>query len=136
MQEILNYHKQCGARLKKIRESFNEGRKLSADQFAHILNETRDKIANYESGRSQIPIRVLYELFLRGYNPTFIITGDGDIFADSIMGKRIKKLIEAKAKIDKEAAKNYASLKKEMKHKAEFNDDVILKAAAGNFDTK
>ena len=125
------YHRNCGKRLRGIREVFNEGRKLSAGQFAHLLNETRDRISNYESGRSQIPIRMVYELYIRGINPVFLISGEGPIFADTEEGNKLMRTIEAKAKIDKEAHDNYERLKSEINASAYDGADII-KAAAGN----
>lgn len=136
MQEINEYHKKSGIRLKKIREIFNEGRKFSAEQFAHILNETRDRIANYESGRSQIPIRLLYELYIRGINPNFIITGEGDIFANTKEGARFKRFLIAKTKIDPEAEINYNELLKELDTKIDDDDSETFRAAAGNINSK
>lgn len=81
---------EAGERLKFIREIFNEGSKLSARQFAYILGESRDKIANYETGRSSIPIDLLKKLHDRGYNVVFIITGEGSLFASNKKGEVLK----------------------------------------------
>lgn len=81
-----DYNIEVGRRLKLIRNVFNEGGKLTADQFAFLLGETRDKITNYELGRASVPIRLLYELFNRGINPIYIITGEGSIFAQNSAG--------------------------------------------------
>jgi hypothetical protein len=77
MDEI---NKAIGKRLRLIRNIFNEGGKLSAQQFAFLLNETRDKIISYELGRSAIPIRMLIELYNRGINIIWLLTGDGGYF--------------------------------------------------------
>jgi len=87
------YQKQVGLRLRHIREIMNEGSKLSAEQFAYLVNETGDRIRNYELGRASIPIRLLYNLYNRGINPNFIITGDGKFFAENEEGQRLYKLI-------------------------------------------
>lgn len=129
MQKIIGFNKKCGLRLKKIREIFNEGRKLSAEQFAHLLDESRDKIANYEAGRTQIPLSMLYELYKRGINPSFIITGEGDIFTDDANGLKLKRKIELKATLDKETARNYANLVSETI--ADLRDAEPIRAAAG-----
>lgn len=81
---------EAGERLKFIREIFNEGSKLSARQFAYILGESRDKIANYETGRSSIPIDLLKKLHDRGYNVVFIVTGEGSLFASNKKGEVLK----------------------------------------------
>ncbi len=82
-----NLNKDIGKRLRQVREIMNEGSKLSAEQFAYLLGETRDKIANYESGRAALPVRILYELFNRGISVEFILTGNGSIFAENEAGK-------------------------------------------------
>ena len=97
-----NINKEIGKRLKKVREIMNEGGKLSAEQFAYLLGETRDKIANYESGRASLPVRVLYELYNRGINPQFLLSGEGSIFADNTAGKEFeRKINERNSKIKK-----------------------------------
>ncbi len=73
--------------MRLIRNVFNEGGKLTADQFAFLLGETRDKITNYELGRASIPIRLLYELYNRGINPIYLITGEGSCFAANKAGQ-------------------------------------------------
>lgn len=93
--ESLN--KEIGIRLKLIRELMNEGEKLSAVQLAHLVGENRDKIANYESGRAGVPARVLKELYLRGININYIISGEGDIFAGNDAGKLLKQKIDSKS---------------------------------------
>lgn len=95
---MATYSEQVGERLKKIRFIFNEGGKLSADQFAFLLGETRDKIANYELGRAGLPIRVMYELYKRGISPVFLISGEGSLFADNNEGNNFKNRIADKIK--------------------------------------
>lgn len=85
-----------GKRLKFIRHIFNEGGKLSVEQFAYILDETGDKMRNYELGRAALPNRVLYTLHYRGINTTFIITGEGDVFNITPAGYKLKKIIKYK----------------------------------------
>jgi hypothetical protein len=63
-----------------------------------LLDETRDKIINYELGRAAVPLRVLLELYRRGINPIYLLSGDGDIFAKNIAGKTLKEKIAEKAK--------------------------------------
>lgn len=113
-----------GNRLKEIRNIFNEGSKLSAEQFAYLLEETGDRIRNYELGRAGIPVRLLYNLYHRGYNPIYIITGEGSVFAPNQKGKEVeenfnkKQFILTKMKIVKE------------------NSDNLVKVAAGKKDDK
>lgn len=79
-----------GNRLKAIRFVFNEGKKFSAEQFAYILEESADKVRNYELGRASIPLRILDNLYHRGFNPNYIITGEGNVLLDNEAGKKLK----------------------------------------------
>lgn len=88
------YDKKVGERLQSIRSIFNEGAKLSARQFAYLLNTTRDRIANYETGRSSIPVSVLYSLYIRGINPVYLISGEGSLFAENEAGRVFKQKIK------------------------------------------
>jgi transcriptional regulator with XRE-family HTH domain len=90
------YNSIVGKRLQEIRKSFNEGTKLSVSQFAHLLGTTRDKITNYENGRSALPVSILYALYIRGISPVYIISGDGHIYADNTAGNLLKERIESK----------------------------------------
>jgi len=89
-----------GKRLRLVRYIFNEGGKLSAQQFAFLLNETRDKIISYELGRSSIPVRMLIELYKRGINIIWLLTGEGEIFAKNGAGRRFKHSIKLDANAD------------------------------------
>ncbi|MGB9913895.1 MAG: helix-turn-helix domain-containing protein, partial [Candidatus Kapaibacteriota bacterium] len=82
-----NLNKEIGERIRFIRSIFNEGGKLSASQFAHLLGETMHKILNYELGRAQVPPSFLATLYYRGINPIFILTGEGSIFAPNRAGE-------------------------------------------------
>lgn len=130
MKNCSQYNKECGKRLKQVRNIFAIGKKVSSEVFAEYLLETRDRIANYENGRTQIPIRLLYELHEKGFNPIYVISGDGDIFAENKEGKRIKRLIHSEAKIDTQVEKNLAKIKKAVKLQNDHENDE-LKAAAG-----
>lgn len=87
---------EIGERLRFIRGIFNEGSKLSASQFAHILNETVHKILNYENGRASISPELLISLYRRGVNPIFILTGEGTIFAPNEEGQRFAEHLRGK----------------------------------------
>jgi len=87
---------ETGKRLRNIREILNEGGKLSAEQFAFIINESRDKIINFELGRTAIPIKLLFEIYKRGFDPNYIISGSGSLFLDDDHGKRLRAIIEDK----------------------------------------
>lgn len=87
-----NFANESGQRLRNLREILNEGGKLSAEQFAFITNESQDKIINYELGRSAIPIKLLYEIYKRGFNPNYIISGIGSIFLDDDKGIKLREL--------------------------------------------
>ena len=82
-----------GKRLKTARLIYNEGIKLSAEQFAHLLDITTDKLQNYETGRSTIPQTLMYELYYRGINPIYILTGEEDIFANNNVGNALRQKI-------------------------------------------
>ena len=110
-----------GRRLREVREIFNEGGKISTTQFAYLLSETRDRISNYENGRSAVPIKLLYELYLRGINPNYIITGEGEVFADNDAGKIFISKVQSKL-----ALPNASKVMKLTATKTEF-----LKVAAG-----
>ncbi len=109
-----------GSRLRMIREIINEGSKLSSEQFAYMLGESKDKIINYELGRSTLPVKILYELYKRGINPIFIIAGQGEIFLNDSNGNRLKNLIQEKLKSGKLSIEEQARLKATLKGGAEF----------------
>lgn len=117
-----------GERLKFIREIFNEGAKLSASQFAYIMGESRDKIANYESGRTAIPIELLHELYYRGYNPNFVITGEETPFADNQAGDMIKLTLTKRLKLKELQNEKLVSYLEAIPHK---EIATIQKVAAG-----
>lgn len=86
---------QIGKRLKKIRiEIFGEGIKLSAAQFAQLLNESEYKIRNYESGRSSVPVDLLVKLHHKGINTAYLLTGDGSVYAENRAGRQLREKIE------------------------------------------
>lgn len=91
-----NLNKEIGIRLRLIRSIFNEGGKLSAEQFGYLLNQSTDKILNYELGRAAVPLELLINLYERGYNPVFILTGKESIFAYHSEGKKRKRELEAR----------------------------------------
>jgi transcriptional regulator with XRE-family HTH domain len=90
-----NSNENIRKRLKDVRvKIFNEGVKLSAAQFAYILNTSENKIRNYELGRSSIPIELLAKLYYKGIDPVYILTGDGSVFAKNQAGDSLKGRIE------------------------------------------
>jgi len=91
-----NYNLEVGRRLKLIRQISNEGGPLSASQFAFLLDETRDRITNYERGVTSVPIRLLYKLFQRGINPIYLVTGEGYLLAENEQGIGFYEKISAK----------------------------------------
>lgn len=88
--------KLIGKRIKLIRNIINEGGKLSVEQFAFVLQESGDKMRNYELGRAAVPNRVLQALHTRGFNITFIVAGEGDVFNNSPAGQRFKKVVQSR----------------------------------------
>ena len=91
--------KEVGQRLREVREIFYEGNKLSARLFANTLGETKDNIANYENGKANIPNRLLIALYYKGFNPVYILTGEGSVFADNERGKELFKMNGKKNKL-------------------------------------
>lgn len=88
--------KEMGNRLRFIRNIFHEGTRLSSNQFAHLFNESLHKILSYEQGRSAIPVNIMYQLYQRGINPIFLITGEGSIFAPNKAGEELYEKIHGK----------------------------------------
>ena len=120
-------YRDIGKRLREIRNIANEGTKLSARQFAYLLDETPDKILNYENGRAAISIKLLINLYYRGFNPVYILTGEGSVFADNDAGLDLKKKFENKTKTGKnDSPKKIDSLDELIRKAAEYN------VAAGN----
>jgi len=91
--------KEVVQRLREVRDIFYEGNKLSARLFANTLGETKDNIVNYENGKANIPNRLLIALYYKGFNPIYILTGEGSIFADNERGRELFKIIEKKNKL-------------------------------------
>jgi len=79
--------KEIGKRLKEIREKHYAKFKLSISDFAEELNEKMFNIANYEAGKANLPNRVLVALYDKGFNPSYILTGEGTLFADNYIGR-------------------------------------------------
>lgn len=125
-----DYLKEIGKRLRFVRSIFNEGSKLSTEQFAYLLGETRDNIANYEHARASIPARVLIELYHRGINPTWLLTGEGDIFANNKPGKDFRSRLERR-NINANEISRLALL-----HYDESQTMSVLKVAAGRRKNK
>jgi len=88
--------KKIGERLREIRQIFLEGDKVSTRQFANALAEKKDSITNYEMGKAGIPNRLLLKLYERGFNPVYVLTGEGSMFADNDKGRLLKDKIHAK----------------------------------------
>ncbi|OGU14254.1 MAG: hypothetical protein A2X61_16700 [Ignavibacteria bacterium GWB2_35_12] len=129
---MADLQKKIGNRLKEVRNIFFEGGKLSARQFALAVNETKDNIANYENGRANAPNRLLVTLYNKGINPTYILTGDGSIYAANEAGK----LLEKRANAGRDEQGNVAELYSIDAKRLSFDEMVkqfdILTAAAGD----
>lgn len=129
-----NLNKEIGARLRLIRSIFNEGGKLSAEQFAYLFNQNTDKILNYELGRASIPLELLISLYERGYNPIFILTGKETIFANNSEGKKRKKELEMRGiNVQNLALQNVVSIEKLEENNSKY---PVIGVAAGNIRTK
>ena len=132
------YNKRVGNRLKKIRNIFNEGSRLSAKQFGFLLGMNRDKIANYESGRSSIPVSLIYTLYIRGINPIFLISGEGSVFADNQAGRDFKEKIERKMRSrNSNVLTNVREVPADVLDEIdELNNSKRYKAAAGKINKR
>ncbi|OGU58123.1 MAG: hypothetical protein A2X64_05650 [Ignavibacteria bacterium GWF2_33_9] len=128
-EKVIN--QEIGERLREIRHIFNEGTKLSAEQFAHLLNETRDKIINYENGRAAVPLRVLIELYKRGINPIYLITGEGDKYARNFEGKNLKKKIDEKLNLKENTTYAGNFRKIQLSEEEKNHKHSVIKVAAG-----
>lgn len=93
-----NLQIEIGDRIKQARQIINEGHKLSLVQLAEMLGETRDRLFNYENGRSAVPNHILVNLYQRGINPIYILTGEQEIFATNASGIALKLKVEANNK--------------------------------------
>ncbi len=122
-------NKEIGERLRIVRSIFNEGGKLSADQFGFLLGETPDKILNYELGRTSVPLTLIITLYYRGISPIFLLTGEGEIFANNKAGKEFKDKINKRAEVHPTLISEIKKLKIEPKDFS-FKTKVI-KVAAG-----
>ncbi len=133
---MVELNKLIGERLKIIRFIFNEGGKLSAEQFAFLVGETKDKILNYELGRASVPIRMLYELYRRGINPTYIITGEGSMFAENSAGKVFTDKLNARAKVTQFTMQSDVKMMTNITNLEEFESNSkqisVIRAAAGD----
>lgn len=119
-----NINRNIGKRLRIVRHIFNEGTKLSAEQFAHLLDITRDKLINYEIGRAAMPVALLYNLYKRGINPVYIISGDGSVFANNAEGNRLQQLSMRRQSV--------VSKIKSLDNDSDTNGDIpMLRVAAG-----
>ncbi len=129
-----NLNKEIGSRLRLIRSIFNEGGKLSAEQFAYLLNQNTDKILNYELGRAAIPLELLISLYERGYNPVYILTGKEGIFCNNSEGKKRKKEMEQRGiNIQKIFSQNVVSLNNLEDSTAKL---PVISVAAGKIKSK
>ncbi|GAB5465422.1 MAG: hypothetical protein Kapaf2KO_08580 [Candidatus Kapaibacteriales bacterium] len=96
MTEASKYGNEAiGERLKTFRKFFLNGQQITSSQLAGLLDEKPDRIRNYESGRSAIPIRLVVALDEIGLSMNYLLTGEGLIFSSSEKG------IELKSELDK-----------------------------------
>lgn len=82
-----NLQTEIGKRLQEVRNIYNSGYKAGIEQFAAELGENKFNISNYEHGKANVPPRIFVALFEKGFNPVYILTGSGDIFADNENGR-------------------------------------------------
>jgi len=129
--ENLELNKNIGNRIKAIRHIYNEGIRLTVEQFAHLLDINTEKLLNYESGRSALPISVLLELYNRGINPIFILTGNGEIFANNNVGRSLKKSILNKNINFDDTVNDILARTSEKENKLKLIASPIIKVSAG-----
>lgn len=118
---------EIGARLRQIRNIFDDGYKMLTPKFAEKIGESKFNIQNYERGLASIPNRVLIALYEYGFNPSYILTGEGSMYADNPAGK--KRQLKSEGKIEEPTVKIISAV--------EFSgmtiDEIINHpAAAGN----
>jgi len=87
-------NKEIGQRIKLFRSLYNKGKPLSSAQLAHRLDEGPDKIRNYESGRSALPLRLLLKFHNQGLSMHYLLTGEGEMFSDTPEGLRLMSELE------------------------------------------
>lgn len=126
MKKSLSINQDVGIRLRQIRALFNEGGRISAAQFAYLLNTSRDKVANYESGRSALPLEIIYLLYQRGINPIYLICGEGPMFASNAEGKKFELKVNTRA--------SFEPMKQNARVIGRIYEGIKLKAAAGMMD--
>lgn len=81
-----------GQRLKEVRINHIAERKLSINELAELLDESQFNISNYESGKANVPNRVLIKLYRQGINPTWVLTGEEEVFSVKAREKQNKLL--------------------------------------------
>lgn len=87
-KNMFEQQKEIGRRLQEIRNIYNGGFKASIEQFSAELNENKYNISNYEAGKASIPNRVLFSLYEKGFNPIYILSGEGSYFAENDEGQK------------------------------------------------
>ncbi len=136
-----DYNLEVGKRLRIVRNIFNEGGKLTADQFAFLMGETRDKITNYELGRAAVPVRLLLELYNRGINPVYIISGEGSVFTETTTGteflEKIVNRINAGLISDRRTIRLINDIVEEHSYMADDKPPLVVRrVAAGSLESK
>ncbi len=120
--------KEIGKRLQEIRNVYNNGFKASIEQFAGELGETKYNISNYESGKANIPNRLLLSLYDKGINPLYILTGEGSKFSDNVEGRKFKDKPESPAP-GKEILKSNVEIVPNFEISGKTIDELLQQAA-------
>lgn len=84
---MTNLQTEIGKRIQDIRNKYYSNTKLSAAAFAELLGESKHNIGNYERGIANVPNRVLVELYRMGFNPTWVLTGEGSPYVKEAMSE-------------------------------------------------
>ena len=86
--------REIALRLREVRKIYNGGYEIRVEDFAKELDERNYNILNYEAGKANIPARLLVALYHKGFNPTYILTGEGSKFANNTIGRILSMKIE------------------------------------------
>lgn len=70
------------------------GGNISSAQLAHRLGISPDAMRNYESGRTALPLQIIFKLHREGLSMHWLLDEAGGMFADNPEGKRLREELE------------------------------------------